>query len=248
MKLLAKLLIAISLAVGLGAASSAYLADLASDDAQLIGLTVNENVKRLVEPDELERIDVAKKGTTLDAATIAALRQAEANRVRVEEFALVRWNERWIFLFAMLGLGAGAFLMRRASAAEIAEQQAQGEAGGRRAPGAELADIERIVAELLEVWPQRVAPHDDARYVLERLSVAIEDHGPAFVASRELLVARMGLGGYASVMDRFAGAERQIHRAWSAAADGVLEETHVCLQRARVVLAETREALGSHGG
>ena len=33
----------------------------------------------------------------------------------------------------------------------------------------------------------------------------------------------------------------------SAAADGVLEETHVCLGRARVALEETREALGSAG-
>jgi hypothetical protein len=247
MKLLATLLIMISLAVGLTSASSAYLADLSRPDGQLIGLTLNEDVSVLL-GDGRTRATLAKRGAELDPQRLAELRAASVNRVRVEEFGLGRWNERYIFLLALLGLGGGAFLTRRAAAQAIAAQHhALGNASDRRSPAGELSAIAGIVEELLAAWVQRAPGGMDARYVLGRLAAAIEEHGPAFVASRELLVARMGLGGYASLMDRFAGAERQLHRAWSAAADGVLEETHVCLERARVVLEEARAALGSAG-
>ncbi len=237
MRLLANLLIALSLAAALVAASSAYLVDLARPDAELVGLTLNETVQR-IEADGIQRADVAKKGMALDAAILDALRAAEAGRVRVEEFALARWEQRWIFLLALVGLGAGAFGVRRANAAVLAEADRAGGAQ-RVSPAGDLAAIAGIVEESLRTWDGG-AP---AQAVLERLSVAIDEHGPAFVGARDVLVARMGLGAYASLMDRFAAAERQIHRAWSAAADGVLEETYECLGRARVMLEETRALL-----
>lgn len=256
MRLIANLLIAISLAVGLVAASSAYLVDLSLEDEALVGLTLNERVLRL-EPDGLTQVELGKKGTLLDAPLLAALRGAQIARVRVEEFAFGRWKERWYFLLTLFGLGAGALLVRQATAAALAREHLVGESGGRRAPAAELAAIAGIVEELLGAWDEvglsrdpfedRSARARDGRWVLERLSVAIEEHGPAFVAARELLVSRMGLGGYAALMDRFAAAERQLHRAWSSAADGVLEETGDCLGRARVMLEEARLALGSAG-
>lgn len=252
MRLLANLLIALSLAVALVAASSAYLVDLARPDAELVGLTLNETVQR-IGADGIQREAVAKKGTSLDAPGLGSLRAAQAGRVRVEEFALARWEQRWIFLLALVGLGAGAFLVRRVNAAALAEADRAGSAQ-RVSPAGELAAIAGIVEELLGAWGDVARAEDsfedseaggrDGGWVLARLSVAIDDHGPAFVGARDVLVARMGLGAYAGLMDRFAAAERQIHRAWSAAADGVLEETYDCLGRARVMLEEARALLG----
>ncbi|NIP97176.1 MAG: hypothetical protein GWO24_28580, partial [Akkermansiaceae bacterium] len=53
----------------------------------------------------------------------------------------------------------------------------------------------------------------------------------AFVDSRSQLINRLGMSGYARLMDRFAAAERQLNRAWSAAADRVLDESVECLVR-----------------
>lgn len=237
MRLVANLLIALSLALALVAASSAYIADLGRPDAELAGLTLNEPVQR-IGADGLTRTPVAAKGQALTVEFLGLLRAAEVQRVRVEEFQLGRWEQRWIFLLALVGLAAGAFLVRRANALALAE--ADGAGGAQRvSPAAELAAIEGIVEELIDAWDGGLR----AEVVLERLSVAIDEHGPAFVGARELLVARMGLGRYAALMDRFAAAERQIHRAWSAAADGVLEETYDCLGRARVALEEARRAV-----
>jgi len=238
MKLLASLLIAISLAVGLTAASSAYLTDLSRSDDQLMGLTINEEV-RVLALDGLTRNIVAKRGSMLDATHLEAMRAAHVAHVRVEEFSLRRWNERWVFLLALLGMAGGALLTRRAAARAFALQHGSDTSRDRRSPSDELTAIASIVEDLLATWSAR----GDAKVVLERLAVAIEEHGPAFVSGREMLVARMGLGGYAGLMGRFAAAERQLHRAWSAAADGVLEETYVCLGRAQVLLQETRAAL-----
>ena len=51
------------------------------------------------------------------------------------------------------------------------------------------------------------------------------------------------MGGYAELMDRFAGAERQINRAWSAAADGVLPESHRCLANVPEMMREAESKL-----
>lgn len=245
MKLVATLLIALSLALGLVAASSAYLVSLERSDADLLGLTVNELVQ-VREGEGLGRRAAAVKGDRLESARLAELRAGGVERVRVEEFAFGRWEERWLFLVALLGLSMGAFLARRAASAAVAAEALESEGKG-DSPAARLAAIEGLVEELLAGWESRVVRGRESSFVLERLALAIEEHGPAFVGARDRLVARMGLGGYAELMDRFAGAERQLHRAWSSAADGYLEETHACLGRARIVLEEARAALGAAG-
>jgi hypothetical protein len=51
------------------------------------------------------------------------------------------------------------------------------------------------------------------------------------------------MGGYAELMDRFAAGERQINRAWSAAADGYLDEATRCLSNVPAMLAEAEQKL-----
>lgn len=54
-----------------------------------------------------------------------------------------------------------------------------------------------------------------------------------FLGARETLIYKHGLSDYARVMDAFAAGERALNRAWSASADGYVDEVNECLERAR---------------
>ncbi|MEX2401503.1 MAG: hypothetical protein WD423_12090 [Rhodothermales bacterium] len=60
---------------------------------------------------------------------------------------------------------------------------------------------------------------------------------------RSRLIARLAVARYARLMDRFAACERQIKRAWSAAADDNLEEARTSLKRAQPPVAAARALL-----
>ncbi len=53
-----------------------------------------------------------------------------------------------------------------------------------------------------------------------------------FVESREAAIHSFGLGQYAELMTDFSVAERNINRAWSASADGYIDEVWASLDRA----------------
>lgn len=61
-----------------------------------------------------------------------------------------------------------------------------------------------------------------------------------FLATRETLIYKHGLADYARVMDAFSAGERALNRAWSASADGYVDEVDICLDQARI---RFREAL-----
>ncbi len=66
-----------------------------------------------------------------------------------------------------------------------------------------------------------------------------------FANARQALVKRFGMNVYAEVMTEFASAERFLNRAWSAAADGYVDEVSSCLHRAKTHLGETREIMSA---
>ena len=85
--------------------------------------------------------------------------------------------------------------------------------------------------------------------VTETLGEVQQNELLTFADAREGLIAKLGLGPFASMMDRFAEAERSINRAWSAASDGrvgpashapdLLAEAHASLQNAEAAIKET---------
>ncbi|MGF1581679.1 MAG: hypothetical protein ACFCD0_20310 [Gemmataceae bacterium] len=81
------------------------------------------------------------------------------------------------------------------------------------------------------------------KMILDRLEDAQKLEVAGFIESRTEFIQQFGLGRYAEVMDRFAACERQINRSWSAAADGVYEESLVCLDAAIELVQETQERL-----
>lgn len=81
------------------------------------------------------------------------------------------------------------------------------------------------------------------RTIIDRLNEAQRKHMEAFIVSRPQLIERLGLAGFAELMDSYAAFERQVNRAWSAAADGVYEEAVECLDNASELLEETMDKL-----
>lgn len=64
-----------------------------------------------------------------------------------------------------------------------------------------------------------------------------------FAEARQAIVKRFGLNTYADVMTEFASGERLINRAWSAAADGYVDEVSASLTRAEQHLRKAKELL-----
>ncbi len=65
----------------------------------------------------------------------------------------------------------------------------------------------------------------------------------AFVEARETLIHLYGLQPYADLMNRFALSERNINRAWSASADGYIDEVWICMERALQEMSAARGLL-----
>lgn len=244
MKLVAFLIIAVSMCVGVIGAVTAYLPPLSLADSSLVGLTLNAPAGNASTDPRAPR-PIAKKGDTLTAELLATLRAANVQRVKVKEFSLARWPEWWLFVLGCAGLAGGAALVRSMRAKALA---AASSTHGPRPAGAaaklgpaELldamrADLDTLRGKLHATPGQR----DRLAAIVADIGHMQQTHVEAFLNARPQLTARLGLGGYARLMDAFAAAERAINRAWSAAADEVEAEALACIDRAAVLLAEAR--------
>src|SRR5690606_22380442 len=79
--------------------------------------------------------------------------------------------------------------------------------------------------------------------IVERIGALQKTQMPAFIDLRPKLISAFGMAGYARLMDAYAAAERQLNRAWSAAADEHEPEAVASLQRALPLLDETARRL-----
>jgi len=241
MRLFANLLVTAALVAGLFGAVTAYLPPLSLPDRQLAGLTLNAPAG--TRPGGGAPQALASKNTHLTPVLLAALRANGVKRVLVKEFAWSRWSGSWLFLAGCVGLATGAALKRagarrpRTGAANVARPVMK--------PEAALAALRRAVDGLraeLPGLPDRAAR---LRRTLEVLTDVQERLVPDFVAQRPALTAHLGLAGYARLMDGFAAGERQLNRAWSAAADGVEAEVVHCLDRGAALLTEPAAMFGA---
>ncbi len=240
-KALVFLLLSASLVLGLVGAMTAYAPPLSLADEALEGLTLNAPAGAQAVGDG-PVAPLARKGDRLTPERLAALRSSGETRVKVKEFALARWTGWPFFVLGCAGLCAGAWLARRESRRALAGAEAAG-AGGGDAPEVVLESITRTVDELRAALPAAADDRVRQRRILDALTPIQDVQVPAFVAARSRLIARFGMGGYARLMDRFAAAERQVNRAWSAAADGYVDESTTCLEAAAELLRETGDRL-----
>ncbi len=251
MRLVASILISVSLAVGVLSAATAYVVPTSLDDAQLVGLTLNAPAGVVRDPDGgivldedgapvalVPAEDEEGVATVLTAELLASLREAGVERVRVRAFSLSRWSGRWLFLLSVCGLLAGAVMMRMSRARAIGRAVEAGD------PSVLLDEIIASVGNIRASLEGMSDEEDRLRAVTQRVGALQEGAIARFVEARDQLVQRLGLARFATVMDRFASAERMLNRAWSAAADGVLGESVECLGNAEARFGEARERMG----
>lgn len=85
----------------------------------------------------------------------------------------------------------------------------------------------------------KLAPSKITQFIDDDLAVDFRD----FAEGRECMVANFGLNTYADVMTNFAAGERAMNRAWSAAADGYVDEATTCVERSIMLLQEAASEL-----
>ncbi|MCA9634510.1 MAG: hypothetical protein KC420_00560 [Myxococcales bacterium] len=83
----------------------------------------------------------------------------------------------------------------------------------------------------------------DVYGVKDRIDRELSEDLARFADARESMIPALGLTSYAEVMTRFAGGERLVNRAWSASADGYLDEVVLCLAGAHAQLVDARAHL-----
>ncbi len=235
MRLPANLVLIAALIAGLFGAVTAYLPPLSLGPERLAGLTLNAPAGLRRDASGGEQ-PIAGKNTRLTPELIATLRAAGVRRVRVKEFAVARWTGRWLFLAGCLGLVAGAWLVRRAQRQLLGGAPAGTPGAPGRSADALLGAIVGAVAGLRRELPGLAGPLERYHRTLAVLSDVQENLVPEFVALRPVLTAAIGSAGYARLMDRFAAGERQINRAWSAAADAREDEMTACLELGETLL------------
>lgn len=235
MKLLAALIITASLVLGMIASVTAYVPTLDSIDPK-DELTLNAVAG--LNPDNPAQPRVRPGGpgeeTVLTAELIEQLKADGEDRVRVKEFAWSRWTHRWWFVLSAVGLLIGGGLIRFARQRELSRATA----GPQDAvdPVAILQDAKSRLESLRSEIDQAADIDRQLELVITRLNEIQEACFEPFVSARPQLLNSFGMAGFAQLMDQFAAAERQLNRAWSAAADGVSEESFDCLDQGTAML------------
>jgi hypothetical protein len=103
------------------------------------------------------------------------------------------------------------------------------------------AAMDHLIANVVELRKSQdeLKPSEIVHYIDDRLMDDLRD----FADSRESIIPKEGLQDYADIMTQFAAGERAVNRAWSAAADGYVDEVALCLERAESFFRGTREML-----
>jgi hypothetical protein len=252
MRLLAFVLIWGSLALGAVSATTAYMWTFPAEgeaDAFRIGEdAAGEPVYAVLASPagiDAEGQPVVGPDTPLSPETVERLRAESlkpVERVKVKGFSFGRWTHLPHFIAACVGLLAGAMLTRLNAARALRQVESRTGKDAMAAPEDAIAELRAVVGELIEQLPLEPDERRACERVTDRLGLAIRDLVPPIVEQRDRLVARMGLGSYAALMDVFASAERAMNRAWSAAADQHLDESLESLELAseRLAVAEAK--------
>ena len=239
MRLLAYLILIICVAFGSLSAATAYLASLSLNDANLVGQRLSADAGANDDGDPL-----VPSGTVLSAESLAILRDAGVNYVSVSDFSFSTWDTRFmaVFVVSAIGLAAGGIMLRKDAKRRL-EKTDDHEASVTETPEFTIGALVESVRQLRKDLPGLTDEPARLHAIIERLNHAQRTHVADFIDAREFLIGKYGLGRFAMIMDRFAAAERQINRAWSAAADGYYAEAETCLETAVDRLNETAETL-----
>ena len=262
-KLFGYLLMTVGLIGGSLSAITAYRPLLSMPDEALVGLTLMESAGST--PGDPTKPVVAaeqdpKTGefiTRITPENLALLREAKAQsdarighatppeRIVVKEFAFARWDFAWAAGVSVALLGIGAFIVKSQVRRQIRAAAAISASDTSRGPTPEVAleTIRTTLDALRRDLDGITDEHARNTRIIEVIGDLNAVQVAAIVDQRNVILGKMGMGGMASFMDRFAIAERAMNRAWSAAADGYIEESEECLTRAIEAIPEAQAKL-----
>ncbi len=157
-----------------------------------------------------------------------ALVAVRSEEIAEHPMATVTW---WLYgVFIAVGV-VGVVLLRRC------QQTTAGDVERIEAEYSTLtSSMETMLTEIADLRDRclSMAPSAIVRFIDERLAPPLSD----FADSRNALIRRHGLNAFGDVMTQFASGERFTNRAWSAAADGYLDEVKRSVDRADLHLQE----------
>ena len=252
MKSLLGMIIWICVGIGAISAVTAYFIPTTLDDPALYTSTNEEKAPNgylvlsspagKVTGEDGSESPMYPEGTDLTPEVVGVLSAEQADgeplvkRVHVSEFSFARWSHKYYFIASVVVLtlcGLG--------------QRALSKGGALKKGAADPVDsLAWAIADLKSLRDEVLAMQSDAARlvtIVERVGELQQTHLANFPEARETIVARGGLSKYARVMDAFAGGERKVNRAWSAAADGNLAESFENLELGIPLLEEAATRL-----
>ncbi len=147
------------------------------------------------------------------------------------------WSSiNWTWYTVSLGVGVvGIVLIRKSLAHASHDERTHSSLKQIRGNLANLvANTRRLDEEHASQTPRQTL-----RYIEDVLNDDFRD----FAEGRESIAREFGLEVFAEVMTEFAAAERSINRAWSASADGYVDEAATCIRRGLDLLQSAEKAL-----
>jgi hypothetical protein len=181
-------------------------------------------------------------GTELTSEVLARMSELQPDgrplvrRVHVGEFSFSRWSHAGWFIASAIALALCGVGQRMLANGGVVKKGAADPVKSLDSAIAELAAIH-------EALRSGGREHGLLHTIVHRVGELQQTHLANFAEARDVLVSRHGMGRFAEIMDAFAGAERKINRAWSAAADGVLGEAVDSLEAAAPMLEEARKRM-----
>ena len=154
--------------------------------------------------------------------------------VTVSQVASVSWGYYGLCAAVMV-VGMVLLRLARSAALELA--------GDKHAEDVEvLRDSLATLIDKVKAF-EAASTDEDQLTVHHRIDAELMEDISNFVDARESMIPRLGMQRYADIMSPFANGERLINRAWSASADGYVDEVRSCIADARAQLERAQELL-----
>ena len=180
------------------------------------------------------------KGITEEDASAAGYELPDLSAVSVPEdgWHLIPWV--W-YIPAALVCVAGIVMIRIGSSAENqkSEKSEASLAEIRTRIGRVIENVATLSKETDTLAPSKIA---------KRIDDDLADDLRVFADGRDNITREYGLSVFADVMTQFAAGERAINRAWSASADGYVDEAATCLKRAEQLMRAAQDVLEGASG
>lgn len=187
-------------------------------------------VKELKEKEEPAPTQIHPK-SKLDLIT---MRTAKLDNL----WSTVRWP--WYGLAMLVAVG-GVILLRASNRATLLNSEnVQGQYSTLTTAIVEL--VEKL--HTLDTNFDNMIPEEVVEFIDDQCVIHFND----FADSRNTITQRYGLTAFAEIMSEFATGERYSNRAWSASADGYVDEAKLSVRRSLSHLTEAKRLLDQYAG